>query len=162
MHVGRVTEGLNPSWLNGYTMMMTGTEKASQYGYPLPWKDDEVIDLIKLSIFEGFQFFPGEGLLVLKAQARVMEFLVDCSRQILHEIPADKMISAAYPIQPKPILKTDIDESGHLSMAAMALEAPYTVPSELDFDRIASLLEAQTSAMEDHIWAMREDPAYFS
>ncbi|KAH7183435.1 uncharacterized protein B0J16DRAFT_345797, partial [Fusarium flagelliforme] len=72
------------------------------------------------------------------------------------------MISSSYPVQPAPTLKSGTDESGHASMAVLALEGPYKVPQDLDLDRIASLLEAQMSAMEDHIWAMREDPAYFA
>jgi hypothetical protein len=44
----------------------------------------------------------------------------------------------------------------------MAAEAPYRVPAKLDLDRIYSLLQAKTSAAEDHLWTMREDPAYFA
>lgn len=157
MHVGQVTEGLNPPYLHGYTMILNGAKTAEEYGKIVKWGYDE-----EQWIYEGIQFWPGEGLLILKAQARILEFLVHCCHQLLHEIPPDTMISSAYPVQPAPSLKTGTDESGHTSMAALALEAPYKVPTDLNLDRIASLLEAQMSAMEDHIWAMREYPAYFA
>ncbi|KAK4140966.1 uncharacterized protein C8A04DRAFT_31512 [Dichotomopilus funicola] len=44
----------------------------------------------------------------------------------------------------------------------MAEEAPYRRPGSLDFGRIESLLAARASACEDDIWALREDPGYFS
>ncbi|KAH6994531.1 hypothetical protein EDB82DRAFT_476264 [Fusarium venenatum] len=77
------------------------------------------------------------------------------------EIPQDKLTSSDYPVQLEPVLKTGIDELGHTSMAIMALEAPYKVPFDLDLNRLTSLLKAHMSAMEDHIWYLREDPEYF-
>lgn len=44
----------------------------------------------------------------------------------------------------------------------MAAEAPYCVPVQLDLHLVESLLVARASAAEDHIWALREDPDYFS
>ncbi|KAF4969543.1 hypothetical protein FSARC_3226 [Fusarium sarcochroum] len=44
----------------------------------------------------------------------------------------------------------------------MAAEAPYKLPASLDIERLASLLEAKMSATEDHVWSLREDPAYFA
>jgi hypothetical protein len=160
MHVGQITEGLNPPYLDKFTMILNGATTAEEYGKLVPWSWKELE--IENSTYTGIQFRPGEGLLILKAQARILEFLVDFCHRILHEIEPETMISSAYPIQPEPSLQTGTDELGHLSMAMMALEAPCKLPSELDLDRISSLLEAQMSAMEDHIWAMREDPAYFA
>lgn len=44
----------------------------------------------------------------------------------------------------------------------MAAEAPYRVPAQLDLSLVESLLAAKASAAEDHLWALREDPDYFS
>ncbi|KAM0228265.1 hypothetical protein ACHAP5_011998 [Fusarium lateritium] len=44
----------------------------------------------------------------------------------------------------------------------MAAEAPYRLPEKLDFNRLTSLLEARKFAAEDHVWSLREDPAYFA
>ncbi|KIL85366.1 hypothetical protein FAVG1_11322 [Fusarium avenaceum] len=60
------------------------------------------------------------------------------------------------------LLKTDSDASGFLSMSVMAAEAPYRLPIVLDVNRLNSLLEARKLEAEDHVWSLREDPAYFA
>ncbi|PNP77011.1 hypothetical protein FNYG_09624 [Fusarium nygamai] len=72
------------------------------------------------------------------------------------------MISDEYPIQPEPTLKTDTDASGFVSLAAITAEAPYKRPAGMDLFHLLKVLEAKVSAAEDHIWSLREDPAYFS
>ena len=39
--------------------------------------------------------------------------------------------------------------------------APYTVPIRLDLGRLRVLVDAKVGELEDHIWALREDPGYF-
>lgn len=110
----------------------------------------------------GKQPLPGKGLIILEAQERVLDFLVSCCKQIMHEIPGQILISDAFPIKPPPELQTEADTGGFHSLAIMMAEAPYRVPGHLDFGRIESLLAAQASAAEDHMWSLREDPGYFA
>lgn len=108
------------------------------------------------------QMLPGEGLLMLELQDRLMQFLVQCCQKILHEIKPEDMIGDAYPILPEPSLKSStVDANGLSSLTAMAKEAPYRVPEKLDLGRIESLLNARCGQAEDRIWALREDPGYF-
>ncbi|KAF4953526.1 hypothetical protein FGADI_5860 [Fusarium gaditjirri] len=72
------------------------------------------------------------------------------------------MTSDKYPIQPKPTLKTDSDASGFVSLAIITAEAPYKRPASLELVHLLKVLEARVLAVEDHIWSLREDPAYFS
>lgn len=44
----------------------------------------------------------------------------------------------------------------------MVTESPYRTPAKLDLSRVNSLLAARASAAEDHLWALREDPGYYS
>lgn len=44
----------------------------------------------------------------------------------------------------------------------MMAEAPYRVPAQLDLERIEALPSARKLAAQDHLWALREDPGYFS
>ncbi|WAO94751.1 Hypothetical protein NCS54_01234900 [Fusarium falciforme] len=141
VHLGIASRALVPIFLNNHVMVLNGTTTTEGYG--------------KL-------FLPGEGLVILEVQARLMKFLVDCCHEILHEIPEAELISDAYPVQPEPPLKTDNDTSGFANLSAMAAEAPYRLPVRLDLARVESLLEAKKSAAEDHVWALREDPAYFA
>ncbi|KAM3504436.1 hypothetical protein MY10362_003556 [Beauveria mimosiformis] len=159
VHLGHVSKALVPVFLNQHTMVLHGATTADGYGKLIAWDDHE-------DAFEWMttrkQFLPGEGLLVLEVQARIMKLLVDCCHQILHDISATDMIGDAYAIQPEPPLKTDNDASGFASLAVMAAEAPFRLPERLDLARLESLLEAKMLAAEDHVWALREDPAYFA
>ncbi|KAF5983034.1 hypothetical protein FBULB1_3970 [Fusarium bulbicola] len=156
---GKLTRAFKPEFLHHHTAILNGATNAEEYGELIHW--DSHPDA------EGWvrtrrQYLPGDALMVLEIQERLMKFLVDCCHQILHGIPPDVMISDEYPVQPEPTLKTDSDASGFVSLAAMTAEAPYKRPAGLDLSRLATVLEARMLAAEDHIWALREDPAYFS
>ncbi|KAM0438702.1 hypothetical protein ACHAPT_001459 [Fusarium lateritium] len=140
-------------------MILNGATTSEDYGKLVAWDDHN--DAFHWAISRK-EFAPGDGLLVLEVQARLMRFLVDCCHKILHDIPASDLISDAYAIQPEPPLKADSDASGFASLAVMAAEVPYRLPERLDLARLESLLEVKMSAAEDHVWALREDPEYFS
>ncbi|KAI9368491.1 hypothetical protein BJX61DRAFT_550398 [Aspergillus egyptiacus] len=134
MHLGLVTKAFVPIFLDEHVMILNGfAENTRDY-----------------------------GLLVMEAQARLLAILVQCCRVILHDIPESSLTSDSFPILPEPQLKADCEISGFQSLRVMAAEAPYRVPAELDLSRIESLLSARTSAAEDHLWALREDPHYFA
>ncbi|KAL6853213.1 hypothetical protein J3F83DRAFT_756200 [Trichoderma novae-zelandiae] len=158
MHLGIVTEAIERIFLNGYTMILHGVTVAKDYGKLLAWDDHpDAFDWMHTQK----QFNPGDGLVILEAQDRLMKFLVDCCQDILHDISPDQLVSEAYPVQPEPPLQTGDEARGFESLASMAAEAPYRVPAQLDLGRIESLLAAKARASEDHLWALREDPAYF-
>lgn len=161
MHLGMVTQAIVPIFLNCHVVILNGIsdrEEDHRYGQLIHWDDHP----------EAFswmhnrrQFLPGEALLILEVQEHLMAFLVECCKQLLHDIPPSLLTSHSYPIQPEPPPKSENSVSGHASLAAMAAEAPYRPPSSLDISRIASLLSAATADKEDHIWSLREDPGYF-
>ncbi|OAA72221.1 hypothetical protein ISF_01294 [Cordyceps fumosorosea ARSEF 2679] len=159
VHLGLVSKALDPIFLNEHVMILHGATKAEEYGKLVAW--DEHPDAFEW-MHTRRQFLPGEGLIILEVQARLMKFLVDCCHEILHEIPAADLISDAYPVHPEPPPMTDNDASGFASLAVMAAEAPYRLPERLNLARLESLLEAKMSAVEDHVWALREDPTYFA
>jgi hypothetical protein len=157
--LGRVSKAVVPIFLNQHVMILHGATDAQSYGELVAWDDHP-------DAFEWMhtmrQFIPGEGLLVLEIQERLLDFLVQCCGAILHDVPADTLTSGAVPLQPEPHLKAEAEATGFESLAVMAAEAPYRVPARPDFARIEALLEAKTLAAKDHIWALREDPAYLS
>ncbi|KAF4989774.1 hypothetical protein FDECE_14598 [Fusarium decemcellulare] len=159
MHIGLVTRAITPIFLNEYTMILNGVTSVEEYGALLDWDSHE-------DAFDWMhtrkQFQPGEGLLVLQAQERLMGFLVECCVQVLHDIPQNTMMSDKYPVQPEPHLRTERETSGFDSLALMAAEAPYRLPAQLDLERVESLLTAKVTATEDHLWSLREDPNYFA
>jgi hypothetical protein len=109
---------------------------------------------------EQKQFLPGEGLLVLEVQERVLRFLVDCCHHMLHDIPLAQLLSDKYPPQPVPEIKAASVELD--TQAAMAEEEPYRLPAQLDLDSMLSLLQAQADQAADHVWLLRDDPSYFA
>ncbi|KAJ0421360.1 hypothetical protein BJY00DRAFT_323347 [Aspergillus carlsbadensis] len=144
MHLGLTSKAIIPIFLNEHVLMLNGfTENTHEYG--------------KLK-----QFMPGEGLLVLEAQQKVLAFLEKCCRLILHDIPEETIVSDSFPVQPEPQLKRESEVAGFDSLAVMAADALYRLPAKLNLDRIYSLLRAKASAAEDHIWSLREDPGYFA
>lgn len=159
MHLGKVLFAIQPVFLNSYVFILHGAATASEYGRLVAWEDHP--DAFDWMISRK-QFIPGEGLLVLEAQQRLLRFLVKCCRSVLKDIPDAELVSNKFPILPEPRLKTEAEVDGFESLAVMAAEAPYRVPQHLDLARVRSLLEAITSAAEDHLWALREDPGYFS
>ncbi|KAL2277788.1 hypothetical protein FJTKL_15217 [Diaporthe vaccinii] len=159
MHLDKVTFAIVPVFLNCYVLVLNGATDPAEYGKLLAWDDHpEAFDWMHTRK----QFLPGEGLLVLEAQHRLMKFLVQCCQSVLHDIPADVLTSATYPVLPEPTLKTEGEANGFEALAVMTMEAPYRVPARLDFSRLTSLLDARASAAEDHLWALREDPSYFA
>ncbi|KAH7124217.1 hypothetical protein EDB81DRAFT_812100 [Dactylonectria macrodidyma] len=159
MHLGKVSRAIVPIFLNEHIMVLNGADSAEEYGKLLAWEDHE-------DAFEWMhtrkQYIPGEGLVILQAQERLLGFLVECCQELLHDIPADIMTSDSFPIQPAPPMKSESESLGFESLAVMAAEAPYRLPAQLDLGRIESLLGARASAAEDHLWTLREDPSYFA
>lgn len=159
MHLGMVTRAIHPIFLNQYVMVLNGASTAEEYGNLVAWDDHpDAFDWMN----SRKQFLPGEGLLILEAQDRLLGFLTSCCKQILHEISEENLTSNDIPIQPEPQLKTEVETNGFASLAVLAAETPYRVPAQLDFSRVISLLGARKSAAEDHLWALREDPGYFA
>ncbi|KAF3062840.1 hypothetical protein GL218_09429 [Daldinia childiae] len=158
MHLGLVSKNIRAIFLNEHTMTLHGATNASEYGKLWEWSEHpDAFDWMHTQK----QFLPGEGLLILEAQEKIMKFLVTCCQYILHEILADNLIADTFPVQSEPHLKTGKETNGFDSLAVMAAEMPYRLPARLDLNRIESVLGARLSAAEDHLWAIREDPAYF-
>ncbi|KAI1659783.1 hypothetical protein F4813DRAFT_401361 [Daldinia decipiens] len=142
MNLGLATNNMRSIFLTGYTMW-------SEHSDARDWANTRK------------KFLPSLGLLILEAQEKLMKFLVACCQYILHDIPVHSLTADTFPVQPEPPLKTGKEMNGFDSLAVMAAEMPYRLPSKLDLGRIESVLGARVSAAEDYLWAIREDPAYF-
>lgn len=103
MNLGMGTKSLVPAFFNEYVLVLNGVSNAQDYGKLLSWSDHpDAFDWMHTQK----QFLPGESLLVLEAQERILVFLVNCCRQILHDIPDATLTSDAFPPQPEPHLKS--------------------------------------------------------
>ena len=156
-HIGRTSGAIRPAFLNQHTMLLSGQSKAAYYGQLVPWEDND-------NAFEWMvsrvEFQPGEGLLVLERQQKILGFLLKCCHLLLQDMTASSLIDNTVPKRPDPP-PIVANETSYQSVAAVAAEAPYRVPAHLDLQRLRSLISARRSAAEDHVWALREDPNYF-
>ena len=159
MHLGIATRSVVPKVLHGYVMMLNWISIADDYG-KLLGRDDH------LDAFDWMhsrrQFLPGQGLLVLAAQAKLLGFLLECCIKLLHDIPPAKLRSDDHAPQSEPASVYDNGKGGFSSLGMMNEQAPYHLPTKLDLRHIASLLAARENAAEDHLWLLREDPSYFA
>ncbi|MCJ1405640.1 hypothetical protein MMC11_008869 [Xylographa trunciseda] len=157
-HVGIVSMAISRPFLNNYTMLLHGQTTQHTYGKLVSWDDDDnAFDWMMSGI--GKQ--PGEGLLILEIQKRVLEFLVQCCQLILADLPPESLVDERGTVlpEPEPVIT---DPTAWPSLAAMSMEAPYRVPAHLDFQRLQAIMAANVSAAKDHLWALREDPGYFA
>ncbi|KAK5012520.1 hypothetical protein LTR60_004338, partial [Cryomyces antarcticus] len=143
---GQITTALNPAFLNEYTMMFRGRTTAQTYGALVAWKDDN--DAFNC-LTSGIEMHPGHGLQILEIQQRVWDFLVQCCRQILHDVAEHALVSHDVQVQPEPPSISG-GETGFNSLATVAMEAPYRVPAHLDLTRLQTIVAAKRSAAADH------------
>jgi hypothetical protein len=145
--LGIESKTIIPLELEGYTMLLEG-EGMDSYG-----------KLVAAGVYNSLKagFSPGDGLLILEIQERVMEFLVKWCELTLDK-PIDVLMnqgSIVRQLQPLEI------SSPWPTLAIMAKYGPYFPPGTPDFSRLKQLLDARHAVAEHHIWALREDPGYF-
>ena len=102
---------------------------------------------------------PGETLLILECQERILDFLVSCAKGILRDL-GDELALINGPPQPEPPTVSEA-ETGVSSLPQLTAERPYRPAAHLSFARIASIMGAKRDACEDQLWQIREDPSYF-
>ncbi|KAE8453917.1 hypothetical protein EG329_007693 [Mollisiaceae sp. DMI_Dod_QoI] len=155
MRLGHVSGAVIPVFLNLYTMFLDG-ETIETYGHLVAWEDD---DEAFASSTTGLGHLPGEGLLILEIQQKILRFLVECCSAILHDFnPKALMDERTIKPEPPPIMSS----SEWPTSASIAAEAPYRLPAMLNFNRLRALVAANRSSAEDHIRNLREDPGYFA
>ena len=155
-HLGFITLATFPYIIDQYTMFLQGITDQEGYGRVVCWKDDPLAEELALS---QIQYFPGEGLVVLEAQHKLLKFLCEVSKIILHDITVDLSLPLVQPTVP--LIDANITETQE-ALAIMIMEAPYRVPSTMDLVSLGSILQARISAAETHVLWLREDPDYFA
>ncbi|KAJ6021355.1 hypothetical protein N7540_006859 [Penicillium herquei] len=117
MRLGFITGGFTSFTLCRHIMTLNGmTENTREYGKVMAWNDHPIVfNWMK----EHKQFRPGEGLLVLEAQERVLAILVECCEEILHYIPKSSLTSSTFPVLPEPPLKPESNITGLESLKAL-------------------------------------------
>jgi len=119
-----------------------------------------------------------EALIVLQIQQPLMAFLVKICLELLPDVEISlERITAFFqvpvnleplatfhkaPKQPEPPAIRTTKEDGWDSAFSLAQDISYTTPHWTDFHKIMSSILARTHEWNDHAWAMRDDPSYFT
>ncbi|EME89540.1 uncharacterized protein MYCFIDRAFT_86406 [Pseudocercospora fijiensis CIRAD86] len=98
-----------------------------------------------------------EGLLSLEIQQGIYRFLLSCAKHILHDVAPAQFFLA--PSMPEPAVPETRSSEYH-SFSAHSLEECYKVPQKLDLHRLRLLVDSRRASAEDHVWLLKEDPAY--
>jgi hypothetical protein len=155
--LGVETRCINPQVIeeNGnYKMRLIGHSSATTYG--------DIYSVREGSSEGAGDVQPSNGLIILEAQSRILDFLVKCTMATLHDIAENELLSDAYPIQSAlPPLSRD-NGAETITIPALSEEGQYYVPHAMDFDPLLTLVEAKRSECEDNMWTLREDPSYFA
>jgi hypothetical protein len=139
--------------------MFLDTNTASSYGRVVSWRDDDEAEEMAQS---GRAFDSSIGLLVLEIQERIMKFLVECCKHILHDLnESGSLTDSIYPTK-EALPPITTDSSDYPTAVGLAIERQYRAPHVFDFQRLRALVGAKRAEAEDHIWALREDPSYFA
>ena len=144
--------------IDGYSMQLDGETSPETYGRLVP-HGNMTLFAAKKMMSAGIRRVPGDGLLVLEVQEKLLRFLVRCAEAIVHDLlPLTITMPSSQPSVPLSAIPTDVQWP---SVAAAAAEAPYRVPVGFDFARLQVLINAKRFEAEDHVWSLREDPGYF-
>lgn len=105
---------------------------------------------------------PRTSLQALCIQQKITEFLVTCTKLILHDLSQDMLHDG--PVQEEPPY-SDLEqqiETGSATFADILMLAPYRNRGAVDFVRLRAHFDALRTNAKDHILALREDPSYFA
>lgn len=152
-HLGTISGALSLTFLKRHSIVLEGDTEQT-YGYLVSWTKEEY----KQRVESGLDHLPHEGLLVLEIQANLYDFLINWCRALLQDIDFAKI--SKLPSTPAPPLL--IKSSEYSTLASITAEAPYRLPSKLDFSRLRAIVTAKRLGAEDYIHELREDPGLFA
>ena len=153
--VGRKTGAIQVEELPGYLMFLDGRNVEMFGRLEAHDGNHEAISLQG----GGMGSQPGAGLLVLEILLGSLDFLNGFCRVILHDI--GDLLDDQIPNQSEPeAILTNCRE--RLSLICLRSQQPCRTPSKVDFEGLSMLAAAQQEAVQDHIFALREDPGYFA
>ncbi|KAL8725247.1 MAG: hypothetical protein Q9166_007486 [cf. Caloplaca sp. 2 TL-2023] len=146
-----------PAFLYGWIMLLRDDAYGSLHPHNL-----ETWHTLK----SGLSWVPGIGMLILETQQRLMRFLVTCSELVLHDLPLDDSSLQGAQLSPSLAIGTAVVQPSDVdlrpSLDTVVQEAPYRVPLQFDFTRLQNFVYARWAEAEDHLWALREEPSYFT
>ncbi|EPE09539.1 hypothetical protein F503_07315 [Ophiostoma piceae UAMH 11346] len=152
-HPGKACLALLPRYLNQYSMLFSARTTPDTYGRLYPWdqlpkKDGDDEDNAS---FETRGTHPGEGLWILIIQARLYRFLVLAVGTVLG---SSGRLNGG--------IGKDTTNKLYTDVPLCSLEAPYGQPQAgFDLQPLLDLVIAKLWEANDHVWALRSDPAYF-
>ena len=95
----RKSGAIQPIHLEGYVMLLRGPKRPEPERYATPENYGKLFEVPKATfmvvVLSGAGAKPGEGLLVLEIQEKILKFLLECVTIILHDLPLTAPISVS-------------------------------------------------------------------
>ena len=99
---------------------------------------------------------------ILLIQQRILSFLLACATEILHDKTEVELLHSPVLDIPRSIQTFETTQSQQTSFTSVLNMAPYRGWSSLDFPKLRGYVESTLNKHKAHIWALREDPGYFT
>ncbi|KAL8938608.1 MAG: hypothetical protein Q9216_003801 [Gyalolechia sp. 2 TL-2023] len=144
-------------------MLLTGQKTRDTYGR-LQEVEDEVD--VEHTVWTGFGFQLGQGLVILEIQQKLYHFLLRCTERLLCDIDLSDLVidGNATDAEQRPDLAdaTVTPDSGEWhSVSDINTQASYHLPQPFPLESLRRLAGAKRDAAEDSFWALHQDPVYF-
>lgn len=105
--------------------------------------------------------FPGDGVQILFIQSRIYRFLVETCELAMHDQPAETLATGNIPnFNQDNVTGAMRGEDIGESFTEAVTCALYSRHGNLNFKRMAQIVEHEYEASRDHLWALRSDPCH--
>ncbi|CAK7230981.1 hypothetical protein SCUCBS95973_007757 [Sporothrix curviconia] len=174
--LGKACLALLPRYLNQYSMLFSDRTTPEMYGQLYTWEALEALTAKSGSggdddntpgsdSFAARGTHPGEGLWILTIQARLYRFLVLSVRAVLgSSVDTSNGNGEGAGAEKTSGQRSALEEAAapYTDGPLRSLETAYRVPpTAIDLQALLDVVYAKVFETEDHVWALRTDPAYF-
>ncbi|KAL1867355.1 hypothetical protein VTK73DRAFT_4202 [Phialemonium thermophilum] len=170
--------------LKKHTMAFAGRTTTPAYGELVEWLDEGCEENARFWVMHDKGLNAGAGLAVLTIQERLYSFLVILAtvllsdlpdmqlhprvliggqRPTLQRLPPGEVPDGPATALPGPLsMSANPNKQGLSSFAVTLMESYYMEPQPPNLRRAMFLASCKLSELEDHLTALREDPAYWA
>lgn len=143
---------------DNFTMNFLGRTSCDNYAEIVEWAHQN--ERLK-ALSAGRTVHVDHGLQILTIQKGSLDFLSRCAEQLVEGV-APATYALVLPRNQAETFDLTDNVDGCILPHIVAREAPYRLPITLNLERLCSLVSAQKCQSIEHVWALREDPAYFA
>jgi hypothetical protein len=104
----------------------------------------------------------GRELQILFVQNKILDFLVTCCEEILHDCNLEDLTPPDSDEEAEHTPLAILEQNPRANYADVTANAPFYPRCEFNLDRVVHLISTEAASTELHVWALRENPGHFS